>query len=63
MIVIKSKATHINPLTGFEASDETYYCFDSSITEDADNYYVSPAWSTDNMSTRTFPKSEWILVP
>ena len=61
MDILYSKATHINPITGYEVSNETVMLFDRKVREDGENYYVSPAFSTDNMSETAYPKSAWDL--
>lgn len=61
MDILYSKATHINPITGYAVSDETFMLFDCNVREDGENYYVSPAFPTDNMSETAYPKSAWVL--
>ena len=58
-MTLYSKKAHINPLTGYAVSDETMTFFGHNIREDDMNYYVSPAWSTDNMTEKVYPKSDW----
>ena len=61
MDILYSKATHINPITGYEVSNETVMLFDRKVREDGENYYVSPAFPTDNMSEKAYPKCAWDL--
>lgn len=61
MNTLYSKATHINPITGYAVSNETFMLFDCKVREDGENYYVSPAFPTDNMSETAYHKSAWGL--
>lgn len=61
MFTLNSKANHINPLNGCTVPDEVIYFFDSSLEEDANNYYAVRAYHTDGENRTVYPKSMWSL--